>query len=117
MAEECRNELPLPNRRAFVSRRRSPEGGWPVVIDWRRDGSDVTMIQREEAEALVRVIRAELHTIPTDCRDAARTLAREIESQVRPIRQQERIEAQWLLAQLVAHLRPARGPRPAPNGC
>ncbi len=112
MPAECRNELPLPDRRAFVSRRRSPEGGWPVVIDWRRDGSDVTMIQREEAEALVRVIRAELHTIPTDCQDAARAVAREIESQVRPMRQQERIEAQRLLAQLVTELRPAADGRP-----
>ena len=104
MPEECRNELPLPNRRAFVSRRRSPEGGWPVVIDWRRDGSDVTLIQREEAEALARVIRAELHTIPADCQDTARTLAREIESQVRPIRQQERIEARALLTQILEKL-------------
>ncbi len=104
MPAECRNELPLPNRRAFVSRRRSPEGGWPVVIDWRRDGSDVTLIQREEAEALARVIRAELHTIPTDCRDAARTLAREIESQVRPIRREERIEARALLTQILEKL-------------
>ena len=112
MAAECRNELPLPDRRVFVSRQRGPESGWPVVIDWRRDGSDVTMIQREEAEALARVIRAELHTIPTDCQDAARTLAREIESQVRPIRQQERIEAQRLLARLVGKLRPAADGRP-----
>lgn len=112
MAVECRNELPLPNRRVFVSRQRGPESGWPVVIDWRRDGSDVTMIQREEAEALARVIRAELHTIPTDCQDAARTLAREIEGQVRPIRQEERIEAQRLLARLVTKLRPAAGGQP-----
>ena len=53
-----------------------------------------------------------LHTIPTDCQDAARTLAREIESQVRPIRQAERIEAQRLLAQLGTKLRPAADGRP-----
>ena len=112
MPRKRRGDLPLPRKRVFVSQQRGPRSGWPVVIDWRRDGSDVTMIQREEAEALARVIRAELHTIPTDCRDAARTLAREIESQVRPIRQQERIEAQRLLARLVGKLRPGADGRP-----
>ena len=112
MPRERRDDLPLPNRRVFVSRQRGPESGWPVVIDWRHDGSDVTMIQREEAEALARVIRAELHAIPVDCQDAARTLAREIESQVRNIRQEERVEAQRLLARLVGKLRPAADGRP-----
>ena len=86
MRRKRRGDLPLPERRVFVSRRRGPRSGWPVVIDWHIDGTDVTLLQREDAEALIRVIRRELHTIPADVQEGARALAREIERELRPVR-------------------------------